>query len=156
MSKTGKFTIVVFVLFALVGGKAFAQKHKAGDIIGIWYNEEKTSKVQIYQEGQKFYAKIVWLKEPIDPETGKSKKDKLNPDPKLKNAPRLGLVVIKDMIFNGSDEWKEGTIYDPNNGKTYSSHIQFGDSPNLLKLRGFIGVALLGRTTYWTKTILLK
>ena len=150
---------IVFTLFAILllsGGKAFSQKHKAGDIIGIWYNEEKTSKVQIYQEGQKFFAKIVWLKEPIDPETGKPKTDKLNPDPKLKNAPRMGLIVVKDMIFNGSDEWKEGTIYDPNNGKTYSSHIQFGDSPNLLKLRGFIGISLLGRTTYWTKTILLK
>jgi len=150
---------IVFTLFAILllsSGKAFSQKHKAGDIIGIWYNEEKTSKVQIYQEGQKFFAKIVWLKEPIDPETGKPKTDKLNPDPKLKNAPRMGLIVVKDMIFNGSDEWKEGTIYDPNNGKTYSSHIQFGDSPNLLKLRGFIGISLLGRTTYWTKTILLK
>ena len=150
---------IVFALFAILlhtGGKAFSQKHKAGDIIGIWYNEEKTSKLQIYQEGQKFFAKIVWLKEPIDPETGKPKTDKLNPDAKLKNVPRLGLVVVKDMVFNGSDEWKDGTIYDPNNGKTYSSHIQFGDSPNLLKLRGFIGISLLGRTTYWTKTILLK
>ena len=150
---------IVFALFAILllsGGKAFSQKHKAGDIIGIWYNEEKTSKLEIYQDGQKFFAKIVWLKEPIDPETGKPKTDKLNPDPKLKSVPRLGLVVVKNMVFNGSDEWKEGTIYDPNNGKTYSSHIQFGDSPNLLKLRGFIGVSLLGRTTYWMKTILLK
>jgi uncharacterized protein (DUF2147 family) len=149
---------IVFTLFAillLTGEKSFAQKHKAGDIIGIWYNEEKTSKVQIYQEKDKFFAKIVWLKEPIDPETGKPKTDKLNPDPKLKNVPRLGLIVVKDMVFNGSDEWKDGTIYDPNNGKTYSSHIQFSDSPNLLKLRGFIGISLLGRTTYWTKTILL-
>ena len=150
---------IVFALFAILllsGGKAFSQKHKAGDIIGIWYNEEKTSKLEIYQDGQKFFAKIVWLKEPIDPETGKPKTDKLNPDPKLKNAPRMGLIVVKNMVFNGSDEWKEGTIYDPNNGKTYSSHIQFGDSPNLLKLRGFIGVSLLGRTTYWMKPILLK
>jgi len=155
MRKIGTFTFALFALFTLLGGKTFAQNHKAGDILGIWYNEEKSSKLQVYQEGDKFFAKIVWLKDPIDPDTGKPKTDKLNPDPKLKNVPRLGLIVVKNMIFNGSDEWKDGTIYDPNNGKTYSSHIQFGDSPNLLKLRGFIGISLLGRTTYWTKTILL-
>jgi len=155
MRKIGTFTFALFALFALLGGKTFAQNHKAGDILGIWYNEEKSSKLQIYQEGTKFFAKIVWLKEPIDPETGKPKVDKLNPDPKLRNVPRLGLVILKDFIFDGEDEWKGGTIYDPNNGKTYNSHFQFGDSPNLLKLRGFIGISLLGRTTYWTKTILL-
>lgn len=155
MANKGKIAFLVLALIALLGGKTFAQKHKAGDIIGIWYNEEKTSKLQIYQEGEKFFAKIVWLKEPIDPETGKPKTDKLNPDPKLRNVLRLGLVVVKNMVFNGSDEWKDGTIYDPNNGKTYSSHIQFSDSPNLLKLRGFIGISLLGRTTYWTKTVLI-
>ena len=65
MRKSGTLTFVLFALFALMGGKAFAQKHKASDIVGIWYNEEKTSKLQIYEEGNKFFAKIVWLKEPM-------------------------------------------------------------------------------------------
>jgi uncharacterized protein (DUF2147 family) len=155
MKKSGIITFVVFVLFALLSVKVIAQKHQAGDIVGIWYNEEKTSKVQIYEEGKKFFAKIVWLKEPIDPATGKPKTDHLNPDPKLQSIPRLGLVVLKNFIFDGVDEWKDGTIYDPNNGKTYTCHIHFSDSPNMLKIRGYIGISLIGRTTYWTKTILL-
>jgi uncharacterized protein (DUF2147 family) len=154
MSRIGTLTFALFALFALLGGKTFAQKHKAGDIVGIWYNEERTSKLHIYQEANKFFAKIVWLKEPNDPATGKPKTDYLNPDPKLQKTLRLGLVVLKNLIFDGEDEWKDGTIYDPNNGKTYNSHIHFGDSPNLLKLRGYIGISLLGRNTYWTKTIL--
>jgi len=155
MRKPGKVTFVLFVLFALVGGKTFAQKHKASDIVGIWYNEEKTSKVQIYEEGNKFFAKIVWLKEPNDNTTGKPRVDNLNPDVKLQKTPLLGLVILKGFVFDGNDEWNGGTIYDPKNGKTYSSKIHFGDSPSLLKIRGFVGLSLLGRNTYWTKTILL-
>jgi uncharacterized protein (DUF2147 family) len=152
MRKTGTFTFALFALFALLGGRTFAQAHKAGDIVGIWYNEEKTSKVQIYQEGTKFFAKIVWLKEPNDKETGKPRVDNLNPDVKLQKTPLMGLVILKNFVFDGDEEWSGGTIYDPKNGKTYSSKIHFGDSPNLLKIRGYVGISMLGRNTYWTKT----
>lgn len=155
MRKSGTLTFALLALFTLLGAKTFAQKHKASDIVGIWYNEEKTSKVQIYQEGNKFIARIVWLKDPINSVTRKPKTDHLNPDPKLRNIPRLGLVILKNFVFDGVDEWKDGTIYDPNNGKTYTCHIHFSDSPNVLKIRGYVGISLLGRTTYWTKTILL-
>jgi len=148
-------TFALFALFAFFGPKTFAQKHKPGDIVGIWYNEEKTSKVQIYQEGSKFFAKIVWLKDPIDKVTGKPRVDDLNPNTKLHATPLIGLVILKDFTFDGTDEWGGGTIYDPKNGKTYSSKIHFDDSPNLLKIRGYIGISLLGRNTFWTKTILL-
>ena len=154
MKKRVFFIFTLFAVFALLGGKTFAQKHKAGDILGIWYNEEKTSKVQIYQDGNKFFAKVVWLKEPNDKVTGKPRTDNLNQDPKLQKVPLLGLVVLKNFVFDGDDEWNSGTIYDPKNGKTYSSKIHFGDSPNLLKIRGYIGFSLLGRNTFWTKTIL--
>jgi uncharacterized protein (DUF2147 family) len=154
MKKSGTIAIALFALFALLGGKTFAQKHKSGDIAGIWYNEEKTSKLQVYQEGNKFFAKIVWLKDPNDKNTGKPRTDNLNPDVKLQNNPLLGLIVLKNFVFDGDDEWNDGTIYDPKNGKTYSCKIHFGDSPNLLKIRGYIGLSLLGRNTYWTKTIL--
>jgi uncharacterized protein (DUF2147 family) len=155
MKKLGTALLFALSLFALLGGKAVAQKHKPGDIVGIWYNEEKTSKVQIYQEGKKFFAKIVWLKEPTDNRTGKPRVDDLNPDVKLQKTPLLGLVILKDFVFDGTDEWSGGTIYDPKNGKTYSSKIHFGDSPNLLKIRGYIGISLIGRNTFWAKTILL-
>lgn len=154
MKNSKTIIVALFALFTLLGGKTFAQKHKAGDILGIWYNEEKTSKVQVYQEGNKFFAKVVWLKEPNDKTTGKPRTDNLNPDLKLQKTPLMGLVVLKNFVFDGDEEWNDGTIYDPKNGKTYSCKIHFGDSPNLLKIRGYVGISLLGRTTYWTKTIL--
>ncbi len=154
MKKANLFTIVIFVLAALLGQNIVAQTYKADDILGIWYNGEKTSKLQIYKEGNKFFAKIVWLKTPNDSLTGKPRTDNLNPDLSLRKTLLMGLVVLKNFEFDGSNEWEGGTIYDPKNGKTYSCYIKFESFPNLLKIRGYIGVSLLGRTTYWTKTIL--
>lgn len=132
-------------------GSLFAQSHKADDIVGTWLNEEKTGKVQIFKISGKYYGKLVWLKEPNDKVTGKPRTDIENPDPKLKNTPLIGLVNLKGFEFNGKDEWKDGTIYDPKNGKTYSCFIKF-DSPDILKIRGYIGVSLLGRTTLWSRS----
>lgn len=146
--------VTTLMLLSLLGTKVFAQKPRPGDILGIWYNEEKTSKVQVYQAGNLFFAKIVWLKEPMDKETGKPRLDKLNPDPKLKNNPLIGLTILKNFEFDGDDEWNDGTIYDPKNGKTYSCFMKFDGSPDKLKIRGYVGVSLIGRSTYWTRTTL--
>ena len=59
--------------------------------------------------------------------------------------------MLKNFVFDGDDEWSDGSIYDPKNGKTYKCYIKF-DNPQMLKIRGYIGVSLLGRTTHWFKT----
>jgi uncharacterized protein (DUF2147 family) len=151
MKKIGSLTILFLAMTAWFCVRVNAQ-HKPDDVLGYWFNEEKTSKVQIFKEGTKYFAKIVWLKDPNDVATGKPRVDNLNPDVKLQNVPLLGLVIMKNFVFDGKNEWEDGTIYDPKKGKTYSCYIQF-DKPNILKIRGYIGVSLLGRTTYWTKTV---
>jgi uncharacterized protein (DUF2147 family) len=151
MKKTVSLTILFLAMTSWLGVRVNAQ-HKTDDVLGYWFNEEKTSKVQVFKEGTKYFAKIVWLKEPNDVKTGKPRVDNLNPDVKLQNVPLLGLVIMKSFVFDGKNEWEDGTIYDPKKGKTYSCYIQF-DTPNVLKIRGYIGVSLLGRTTYWTKTV---
>ncbi len=151
MKRTTTNFVLVLSLSLWAGLSAFSQVHKADDIIGTWLNEEATGKVQIYKEGSKYFGKLVWLKEPFDKETGLPRKDKENPDLQLKTMPLIGLVNLKNFIFNGKDEWANGTIYDPKNGKTYKCYIQF-ESTNRLKIRGYIGFSLLGRNTYWTKT----
>ncbi len=151
MKRTTTNFLLLLSLSLWSGLSAFSQVHKADDIIGTWLNEEATGKVQIFKEGSKYFGKLVWLKEPIDKETGLSRKDKENPDLHLKTMPLIGLVNLKNFVFNGKDEWANGTIYDPKNGKTYKCYIQF-ESTNRLKIRGYIGFSLLGRNTYWTKT----
>lgn len=123
-----------------------AISQKADDILGVWYNQEKTAKVEIFKAGDKYDGKIVWLKEPM--RDGKPKLDKENEDEDLRNRPIMGLEILKGFEFD-DDEWEDGTIYDPKNGETYSCYItKDGDK---LNVRGFVGFALIGRTSVWTK-----
>lgn len=147
-----KRALIVFavILSSVVAG--FGQAHKADDILGTWLNEEATGKIQLYKENGKYYGKVVWLKEMNDKVTGKPRTDKENPVESLRSAPLLGLINMKDFSFDGKSEWSGGTIYDPKNGKTYKCYIRF-ENPNKLKVRGYIGVSLIGRNTYWTKTV---
>jgi uncharacterized protein (DUF2147 family) len=138
-----------FIFFLLIFAYSIILKaEKADDIVGQWYTENNESLVEIFKNNGKFYGKIIWLKEPN--RNGKPKLDEKNPDDKLKERPIIGLLILKDFVFDGSDEWNDGKIYDPKSGKTYSCYIKF-EAKDKLKIRGYIGISLLGRTTYWTR-----
>ncbi len=130
-----------------------AQDVKADDVVGVWLTQYKDSKVEIYKDGNKYFGKIVWLETPIDSITGKPKVDDKNENPALRNRPIMGMKLLENFVFDGDDEWEDGTIYDPKKGKTYSCYMEFPDENNKdrLKIRGYIGVSLLGRTVYWTR-----
>ena len=138
------FPAIAFLLIFSFNIKA----ENSGDILGEWNSENNESLIEIYQKNKKFYGKLIWLKEPN--RNGKPKMDDKNPDSKLKTRPLLDLVILKDFTFNGSDEWKDGKIYDPKSGKTYECYMKL-DNKNKLKIRGYIGVSLIGRTSYWTR-----
>ncbi|MCF8227952.1 MAG: DUF2147 domain-containing protein [Bacteroidales bacterium] len=127
-----------------------AQDYKADDILGTWMNEDKDAHIEIFKEDGMYFGKIVWLKDPIDEETGKPKVDEENPDEALQDRPIMGLVLLKNFEFEGGDEWEDGSIYDPKNGKTYSCYMEL-KGMDKLKIRGYVGISLLGRTTYWTR-----
>jgi uncharacterized protein (DUF2147 family) len=129
---------------------SYAQTQSADAILGKWLNEDQDAHIQIYKENGKFFGKIVWLKEPNEPATGLPKVDDDNEDESLRSRPVLGLVMLKDFVFDGQDEWEDGTIYDPKNGKTYSCYMNF-DENGVLKIRGYIGFSWIGRNTYWTR-----
>jgi uncharacterized protein (DUF2147 family) len=131
---------IIILFFVLNGGKA--QSISKDAILGEWLSQEKDGKVHIYKQGEKYLGKISW---------GKSteKKDSKNPNPALQTRDLIGLVILKDFLFKGKS-WEDGTIYDPNNGKTYSCIIKLRDNETL-EIRGFIGISLLGRTTIWSK-----
>jgi uncharacterized protein (DUF2147 family) len=80
----------------------------------------------------------------------RSRFDSKNPDPALRDRGLLGIELFSGFVFDGDDKWKGGTIYDPNSGKTYRCIITVVDE-NTLKVRGYIGVALLGRTETWSR-----
>ncbi len=141
-------TILFLGIFSLVFISAFGQQ-KADEIVGIWETPgEDNGRIEIYKNGNKYHGRIVWLKKPI--ENGKYRVDENNPDPGLRSNPVVGLDILKGFVFDGEDEWNDGKIYDPANGKTYSCFMEL-DAPDKLKVRGFIGFSLLGRTEYWSR-----
>ena len=87
----------------------------------------------------------------IATENGKPKVDNNNPDKNKQNLPIIGLIILEDFSFDGDDEWKYGTIYDPESGKTYDCNLTL-KSKNILHVRGYIGISLFGRTETWTRT----
>ncbi len=138
------FLVLGFFFFSSV---SMAQT-KPDKLEGLWYNDIKSAKIDITKGSDgKFYGKVIWLKEPL--KNGKPKVDELNEDPKLRTRPRLGLPVLAGFVPDGDEKYEDGTIYDPNNGKTYSCKITY--KGNTLDIRGYIGISLFGRTTVWSR-----
>lgn len=138
----------VMIIACLLLLPAFSFGQDADSIVGQWYTEEGRSIVEIYKCDRYYCGKILWLKYPEDDE-GREKVDKENPDETKRSRKLIGLNILWGFSYEGEDEWENGKIYDPKNGKTYSCRITLdGDS---LKVRGYIGFSLLGRTTVWTR-----
>ena len=126
---------------------------QADKIEGTWFNEEKTSTIEVTKGADgKYTGEINWLEEPN--EDGKPKVDSENSDPKLATRPIMGLVIVKNFVYNSKKErWVEGSIYDPDNGKTYDCFAWFEDGDfDTLYLKGYVaGIKVLGRKTIWEK-----
>ena len=125
---------------------SFAQN--AGAIVGVWLNQEKDAKIEIYKSGEKYYGKLIWGKNIFEADGKTSKKDTKNSDASLRSRNLLNLVILKDFVYDDG-EWTDGTIYDPKNGKTYSCVMTIEN--NTLHITGYIGFTWIGRTVVWTK-----
>ena len=139
---------VLLVLLIMVLAIPFLGQN-ASSITGRWYTENEESVVKIYEKNGKFHGKLVWLKEPRE-ENGSIKRDDNNPDKSKRNQKLAGLEILKDFKYSGDGEWNAGTVYDPDNGKTYKARIEL-DGKDKLDLRGYIGVPAFGRSTVWKR-----
>lgn len=146
------FTLVLGLFFSI--NSIFAQDSEtteADKIIGVWEVGSGKARVKVTKYGEKYGGKIVWLKEPNYPD-GTKKVDKNNPDDAKKTTPLLGLNNLLGFSYKGKSEYDGGTIYDPENGNNYNCVITLEDD-NTLKVRGYIGVQLFGRTDTWKRVI---
>ncbi len=153
------------MLGVLLGAIAFAGSAAADDaadeLLGQWYTADNESKVEVIKKDGKYFGTIIWLSEPNygadepDGDAGKPKRDKNNPDKVAQKKPVIGIEVLKNFSHVPAEKtWEGGTIYDPNNGRTYKCVIRFQSDPKgidgkSLHVRGYIGIPTLGRTTVW-------
>lgn len=121
----------------------------AQTIFGKWNSfdedtEEKESVIEVYQKDGKAYARIIEI---LNPERKDATCFKCKG--KRKDEPILGMDILTG-LEKDDDEWSGGKILDPKNGKEYKCYIKLLDD-NTLKLRGYIGVSLFGRTAIWKR-----
>lgn len=143
--------IVLFIFICILSAFSPASTSAADKdaILGTWMVGSQKAKVQIYKKDNKYFGKIVWLKNPTY-ENGTPKLDKHNSEASERTKPLMGLNMLKDFSYVSDNTWEDGTIYDPENGKEYSCIIKMKDN-NTIDVRGYIGFSLMGRTDTWKR-----
>lgn len=131
-------SILVAILFFATGQVSAQNK-----ILGKWESDKKDVRLEFYQVGDEYCARILWGAEAVKADGVTSKLDIKNPDESKRNKPILGSTIVRSFKWNGK-EYTGGKIYNPPSGSTYSCKAWFkGDK---LFIRGFLGVSLLGQT----------
>ena len=124
----------------------FSFESDAQSIAGRWYsldpNDEKETIIELYEKNTKLYGKVVALLQEED----RSKTCRKCPG-KFKDQPLLGLEILSDFSGEG-DHWTDGTILVPKTGRHYKCNITM-DREGRLEIRGYVGISILGRSTYW-------
>lgn len=131
-----------------------------GAITGYWRTNKGGAVIHITAKDDHFSGRIVWLKTnrypPDDPlgMGGQAIVDRENPHPAKRDRPMLGLRLIKGLHYhvldNNRARWEDGRVYDADRGQWYDCKLWLADSDHL-KLHGYVGIPVLGRTTTWTR-----
>ena len=130
--------LIIFISFNSYSQTIFGKWKTIDDETG---NEK--SIVEIYKaENGKAYAKILQLLE-----EGKENNICDNCDGAKKDKPIKGMEII-DGLTKDDDEWNSGKILDPKTGKEYKCILELEEA-NKLKVRGYVGFSIIGRTQYW-------
>ena len=137
---------LLYSLILVITGLFSGQSQTA---VGKWKTiDDESGKaksvVEIYESNGKIYGKVIEIFD-------KTKENKVCEacEGAKKDKPIKGLVILEGLSKKGSN-WEGGTILDPNSGKIYKCTISL-EHKDKLKLRGYVGISLLGRTQYWER-----
>lgn len=116
-------------------------------VTGKWktYGEKdgkEKSIIEIYEKEGKIYGKVIKLL------SGAIITECLKCEGELKDKPIEGMLIMQN--FTKTSSGASGKILDPSSGRTYNCFVEL-DSPDTLKVRGYIGLPTIGRTQYWQR-----
>lgn len=147
--------LILSVFAIIMAAPLFGQNplnNNSESILGTYYAVQSgnESKVKIYlAEDGTFTGQIFWVKDSIDPATGKKFCDPKNPDKSLRSVPCDQIVLFKGLKYNPEKkQWDSGRIYDPTRGIRANCTVCFAPDGRL-KIRG--SVMGIGETVYWDK-----
>ena len=142
-----RFSFVIAFVTALLA--ALPAKVQTGlEPSGVWLTQAGDAKVRVSKCGGGICGVVVWLKDPINPSTGKPQVDDKNPNPSLARRPIIGLPLFSGMAASGPNKWS-GQIYNADDGGTYASSISLS-GPDTLKVEGCVGALCGGES--WTRS----
>jgi len=150
MCRLISFGFFVFPVLLAAGSAAQAVYAPNSSPVGRWKTvDDHTGKVksivEIHEENGRLYGTIEILFDPPVP----------HPTCYLCRGPKkdqalVGLQVLWGFQRNGN-QWSGGQILDPENGRTYRASLALEDGGKKLRVHGYIGVSLLGRTEHWIR-----
>lgn len=147
-----KRTIKVFILAAALlsaaSATAMAQSN-ANSPMGWWLDQTGKAGIFISQCSKGLCGRIEWLRKPLN-DNGTPVLDVHNKNAALRDQKVCGLWMLGEFVPDGPDAWKNGWIYDPASGKTYSSVMHL-EADGTLHVRGYVGIPLFGRSEVWTR-----
>jgi uncharacterized protein (DUF2147 family) len=148
----GHYRLVAAVALAVSGlASIAASQARAAEPFGTWLTEDKKAQIRIDNCGGALCGKIVWLKEPNDPETNKPKTDKNNKDASKQGRPLLGVPIVLGMRPSGNPNKWDGQVYNAEDGSTYSGSFTLTGA-NTADLKGCVMGGLICKTAAWTRT----
>ena len=107
---------------------------------------EKKAVMQLTESGGKVTGKILKV---LDKEKADALCTKCPGS--LRNKPVEGLQILSGFKADGNNQWSDGKLVDPESGKTYSGKLTLSDNGQSLKLRGFVGTPVFGRSQTWQR-----
>ena len=130
---------LLLVVAATVAGPISAMAQAQSDYHGLWWNEDRTGIVELVAKDGGIAGITRWGDKPDT--------DRNNPNPALRDRSLKGITFLWGFTYDpNKNRWKDGKVYDPNNGKTYDAKLSLAKNGRTLKMRGYIGVSLFGRT----------
>lgn len=131
---TGLLSTLILCYLSTTASAQTDQK-TADQIAGLYWSPKKDAKIEIYKKGEHYFGRSIWV--------ANRRKDNKNPNEALKTREVLGIELLTNFSYDDG-VYNAGRIYDPESGKTYDCKMTLiGDN---LKVRGYIGISLFGRT----------
>ena len=117
-------------------------------VTGMWkitdeYSKVEKSIVEIFEKDNHYHGRVV----AILPTSKRTHCDQCEGD--LKDKPLVGMVIISDLTKT-SNGGIDGKVLNPANGNTYSCYIELVE-PDRMKLRGYLGYPMFGKTMYYNR-----
>ena len=124
---------------AVAGLMALPDAAAASEATGVWRMENGRVTVRVSRCGSNLCGTVVGLKKPRD-DKGRPRLDKENPNPSLRKRPVIGLTILSNMKPRGDGYWT-GTIYNPDDGNTYTSNMTLQNA-NTMRVKGCVASVL--------------